>query len=289
MNQTRLNDNPDDVAQSICFDRRLNYISLLGQGSFKKVYRVEQPDGTQLALKVLMSPTESPRVQREIESLLKCNHSTIAKLHVYDEHNYNGNQYRYLLEEFLQGGTLDDHIRSHNGLEEEEVLRIALPLVAALQHLKELDLVHRDIKPANIMFRHGIDTPVLVDFGCVRDLTASSLTQTYAQMAPGTPFFASPEQLHNDKLLTGWRSDQFSLGVTLFYARFIDHPYRYPDEPISEANRVVQRVNRHDSFRPDLSQYVDGSRLNPIPKMIAPWPDGRYRTPTDLAKAWSSV
>jgi len=90
----------------------------------------------------------------------------------------------------------------------------------------ELDLVHRDIKPANIMFKEGLETPVLVDFGIVRDLAATSLTQTWSPIGPGTPFFASPEQLNNEKHLIDWRSDQFSLGVTLYFARTARHPYQ---------------------------------------------------------------
>jgi len=75
------------------------------------------------------------------------------------------------------------------------------------------------------MFRSGSDNPVLVDFGLVRALDDSSITQSWLMMGPGTPYFASPEQLNNDKYLISWLSDQFSLALTTAFALTSRHPF----------------------------------------------------------------
>ena len=155
----------------------------------------------------------------------------------------------------------------------------------AIAHIADLDLVHRDIKPDNIMFREDQLTPVLTDFGVARDLMDSSLTPTWAPRGPGTPFFSSPEQLNNQKSLIDWRSDQFALGVVLAYVTLGMHPYR----PASGSDNVA--VDLVATRQGPTQQFMESCRSSGLPvlaKMVASWPVNRYRTPAQLATAWSS-
>lgn len=273
------------IARSICQSEGLTLEHSLGQGSFKQAYLVMDKSGNQYALKIIQDPNPSPRILREIQSLKRCNHLSIAKLINLGTHAIGGVEYQYLIEEYLSGGTLSSLINSLGGLDESSIVSLAKLLADALSHLQTLRLVHRDIKPDNILFRDDISTPVLVDFGCVRDLSASSLTQTWALRGPGTPYFSSPEQLNNQKPLIDWRSDQFSLGVSLFYAQFRAHPYQHPDEPVFSPE-TVDRVAQRGERRSDLMQLIGNTPLYPIDKMTTQWPVLRYRYPEDLAEAW---
>jgi serine/threonine protein kinase len=274
------------VAEAICVESNLVLTRPLGRGSYKQAYLVEDGEGNQFALKIINDPNPSPRLQREIESLIRCKHPSIARLIYVGLHSYEGTQYHYLLEEYLSGGTLSERISASGGLSVTEISQFAVSLIDALAYLEKLGLVHRDIKPDNIMFRGDLGTPVLVDFGCVRDLSAASLTQTWYPSGPGTPYFSSPEQLTNKKQLTNWRSDQFSLGVTLFFAKYQGHPYQFPDEDLY-AIETVQRVASFEERRPDLSLLLNTSALQPIKTMTAPWPVQRYAKPSDLIAAWN--
>src|ERR1019366_6088976 len=113
------------------------------------------------------------------------------------------------------GGTLGDRLKS--GLcTRDAVKALGSGLIRAIEHLHGLGLVHRDIKPENVMYRaRDSDQPVIVDLGLVRDLAASSITQSWFAQGPGTPLFAAPEQLNNRKELIDWRADQFAVGVSL--------------------------------------------------------------------------
>jgi serine/threonine protein kinase len=277
----------DGIAASICHSNSLTLIKSLGRGSFKHVFLVKDSHGNHYALKIIHDPKPSPRAQREIDSLRRCDHPSIGRLISVDVHAYQGSSFQYLLEEFLPGGTLSSLIAEKGSLKRVEALNIALRLVDALDHLNSLRLVHRDIKPDNIMFREDGITPVLVDFGCVRDLSASSLTQTWAHHGPGTPYFASPEQLNNQKPLIDWRSDQFSLAVTLFFAIFDGHPYQYPDEPLF-ATTTVERVAKRGLRRPDFEDMILGTDLPPLGPMTEPWPVSRFRLPAELTSALKS-
>ncbi|MGB3905406.1 MAG: protein kinase, partial [Anaerolineae bacterium] len=214
-------------------------------------------------------------------------HPKIARLICLGTHSFQDRDYDFILEEFVDGGTLADLIRDGGHIDDDQTIALGRTLIDALVHLAELELVHRDIKPENVMYRTGTGSPVLVDFGLVRDLSASSLTPTHLMRGPGTPYFAAPEQLNNEKHLIDWRTDQFSLGVLLFYARFGAHPYQYAVEPLfspATAERVAQRGPRGDPFYTSLQ----GSRFVCLNAMTKPWPVWRFRRAAELADAWEA-
>jgi serine/threonine protein kinase len=133
------------------------------------------------------------------------------------------------------------------------------------------------------MFREDQVTPVIVDFGLVRDLSSTSLTQTWIAMGPGTPYYAAPEQLTNDKELIDWRTDQFALGILLAESALGYHPYSESgDTTARTVERVAQREGPTDHCKADLAR----EGLPAITRMIASWPVRRFRTPRDLGGAW---
>jgi serine/threonine protein kinase len=145
------------------------------------------------------------------------------------------------------------------------------------------DLVHRDLKPDNIMFQEDGVTPMVVDFGLVRDLSSTSITGTWLPMGPGTPYYSAPEQLNNDKELINWRTDQFALGVLLTECILGYHPYsEIGDDPARVVGRVAQKDGPTDRFKADVTRLG----LPLLIHMTAPWPVARYRMPEDLAQAW---
>lgn len=259
----------------------MQFVKRVGEGTFKQTFEVIGADNLHVALKLYKAAVAGPRERREIEAMQRCKHDNIARLLSVDRYNYEGSVLVTLTEEFLPGGTLTEKGKISRG----ECLRIGGRLIDAVAHIADLELVHRDIKPDNIMFRQDHLTPVLTDFGVARDLMDSSLTPTWAPRGPGTPFFSSPEQLNNQKTLIDWRSDQFALGVVLAYVALEMHPYR----PASVSdNEVVDLVaTRHGPAQ----QFAESCRSSGLPvliKMVAPWPVHRYRTPMQLANAWSS-
>jgi serine/threonine protein kinase len=112
----------------------------------------------------------------------------------------------FILEEFLSGGTLTTYLQQTGLMPRQAVIELGTILIGAVEHIASKNFVHRDLKPDNIMLRTGISTPVIVDFGLVRDLTASSLTDDWQPRGPGTPYLA-PRAVVNAKVLIDWRTD----------------------------------------------------------------------------------
>jgi len=272
----------EDVERSICTSERLNFRGYVGGGAFKKVFRVDKGENEVYALKVLTEA--SRRTTREIEALQRCDHPNIARLFLVGNHDYQEDSYDYMLEEFLEGGTLTQGFEQDGTYNNEQILSLGEKMIDAISHVADLKLVHRDIKPDNIMFREDGSTPVLVDFGLVRDLTATSITQTWAAQGPGTPYYASPEQLNNQKRLIDWRTDQFSLGIVLCRVRFGVHPFQQRND--TSPRFAVQRVANRENRNTDTLNLIRDSGLECVEKMTRVWPVERYRITENLIQDW---
>ncbi len=272
----------ESAAEAICVALGYAFHGGIGAGTFKETFLTKKADGTSIALKVLRPGCSSERSAREVEAMKRCSHPNIVTLLDLAQLEHQGTTFVYLLESYMAGGTLEDRLTKAL-LDREETFALGDQLIRAVAHIADNDLVHRDFKPANIMYP-AIDAEAMVgDFGIVRDLTKSSITKTYFVSGPGTPFFAAPEQLNNEKTLIDWRTDQFAIGVTLAIAHFGTHPYRADGDSDDTA---ISRVASRDGPSERFLKLVTSSKLPVLARMVAPWPAERLRSPAGLLEEW---
>jgi serine/threonine protein kinase len=271
------------VAQLVAAEIGLGEIAFCGKGAFKETYRARGKDGKTVALKLVdRTKIDADRTEREIAALKRCDSSRIAK--VFDSRTFHAPDKRVfdiVMEEFLDGGCLEDRLKLGR-MTQQQIVELSVGLFLGVRDLRALKLVHRDIKPANIMFRQGSPEPVLVDFGLVRDLSQTSLTATWLPTGPGTPFYASPEQLNDDKALIDWRSDQFSIGVVVGHMLIEQHPYQTdPANPNSAVYAALERKGPTKEFRKAMSDLG----LSSVVKMVSAWPVQRFSEPDHVLAA----
>jgi serine/threonine protein kinase len=272
----------ESVAQAICAASGYTFGGGFNHGSFKETFLATKKDGEKLALKVLRPGCPTERSDREVDAMKRCAHPNIVALIELAEFDHKGAKYTYLLEQFMEGGSLDERLSS-GLLDRKNVLALGDELIRALVHIAEKDLVHRDFKPANILYASPRGEALVCDFGIVRDLSKESLTKTFLLAGPGTPFFAAPEQLNNDKSLIDWRTDQFAVGVTLALAHLGYHPYQADSETPEQAIlNVVSRKGPAERF----VKAIAAVKLPALEKMVARWPVGRFRLPDELLVEW---
>jgi serine/threonine protein kinase len=258
----------------------------VGEGAFKETFEVRDAAGTSFALKVFRAGLPTERTVREVAAMQQCSHTGVAKLISIEIFNSTLGAVTVLREEFLAGGSLSERLAAQGLMSRADLIALARLLSDALSHIASHGLVHRDFKPDNVMFRGADMSPVIVDFGLVRNLSLSSLTATWVHQGPGTPIFAPPEQLLNSKALIDWRSDQFSLGVLLSQAFLGFHPYA---DPADDIPAIVQRVSDRRGPHPRFVAAVGAERLEPLRVMVSPWPINRLRTPILLKSAWAAA
>jgi calcium/calmodulin-dependent protein kinase I len=100
----------------------------------------------------------------------------------------------YLIVEHMDGGTLEDYMRSRLHLTGEEIVKIIKQILSALDYLDSKSIMHRDLKPSNIMQRKDTGDWVLTDFGL-----AARANTNYLYQKCGTPGFIAPEILRLEK------------------------------------------------------------------------------------------
>ncbi len=187
----------------------------------------------------------------------------------------SGGRY-YIIMEYLGGGDLKQCIKK--GLPVERSLEILVQIASALAHAHEQGFIHRDIKSGNIMFRAD-GTPVLTDFGVVKDLTADA-GLTLHGTSIGTPQYMSPEQARGAEKID-WRTDLYSLGAT-FYEMLTG---RLPYTADSQVALALKHIN--DPV-PQLPPHLARCQFI-IDRLMAKKPENRYQSAGELAEAVEKV
>lgn len=257
----------------------------LGCGAFKHAFLVEKGGG-QFALKIAsLSGDLRARFEREVAALQGCEHPAVARVVTSSQMTLHGIAYWVLVEEYLPSGTLSELVEK-GPIPPNDIRHLGIILADAIGHFCERGFVHRDIKPANILFRSPRE-PVLTDFGLVRMLGEKSLTQEFMAQGPGTPMYASPEQLLNDKNSIDWRTDQFGLALVL--AELLLGHHAYMSDDAGHVRDAISRVaSRQPLPSPNRDRLLDLG-FGCLVKALAPWPVERYRRPNDFLCAIKGV
>jgi serine/threonine-protein kinase len=165
------------------------------------------------------------RVRREIEIMRNCQSPHMVRFGPI-ELQYRSMEEQallYFMEEFIDGDDLGTIFRRDGAFPPAELVKLGIQIAMAIKELWKQKKVHRDIKPNNIMRRNDSGNYVLLDAGLAFDLNAESLST----QPVGTPVFFSPEQFEfsDRRTLLDFRSDMFSLGLTMYFLGTRLHPF----------------------------------------------------------------
>ncbi len=165
-------------------------------------------------------------------------------------------------------------------LDREYISTVCTMIAAAadgLAYVHENGIIHRDIKPSNLMIEGASGRVLIMDFGLAREVGSSHLTQT-GQLT-GTPAYMSPEQIQAQKTSVDYRTDIYSLGITLY--EFLTHRRPFFGVTGQEIARNVLTGNpvRPRRLNPRLSKDLETIVI----RAIEVSPDHRYQKASELA------
>jgi serine/threonine protein kinase len=275
-------------------------IQLIGRGSGGNVYRALDNLGRVVAVKEAL-PSQAgfidtqARFEKEARVQATLKHPKIIQVYHLEEDPRT--QELYLICEYANGGSLADYLKAHGPLPEQQAVRIALDVCAAIEKVDGNLFIHRDIKPANILLfkdnQGQISEAKLADFGVAKDLDPHRAGQPSTQRGlshPGTPEYMPPEQANIANLLDV-TADLFAFGISLWeiltgtdYKRLgwpastpVLHTYN-PQASLGIAE-VIQRAVRYDpadryptprAMCADLQAVLDGRSLAAPPTIPLP-------------------
>ena len=252
-----------------------NFILLeeLGRGAMGCVYLAQDEQlGRHVALKVMRreygdDPKMLETLQREAQAMATLNHRNVVS--VYSFGRENGQP--YFVMELLQGERLDAMMANGGIVDEVRLLEIALDVAGGLEAAASADLTHGDIKPANILMNEK-GVAKVVDFGLARFMDPDAEIEVW-----GTPYYIAPEKAR--KKGEDSRSDQYSLGATMFHA-LAGHPPFDGENP----TKVVLAALKEET--PNLQEHnpeIGARTAAVIRRMMDKTPSRRYPTYASLA------
>ncbi|MEG3956598.1 AAA family ATPase [Microcoleus sp. herbarium2] len=196
------------------------------------VYRgYREGDQQPAIIKLLKSeyPTleEVTRLRNEYKIAKPLDFPSITK--VYSLESYR-NSFALILEDF--GGSSLDLLLTNQTLPVTEVLRIAIVLIDALDYLHRHSIIHKDIKPGNIIINSTTGEVKLTDFSISSRLQQENQAVRNPSELAGTLAYLSPEQTGRMNRSVDYRSDYYSLGMTLYEMLAGQLPFATVDDPM---------------------------------------------------------
>ncbi len=216
-------------------ESKYEIIEEVGSGGMGFVIKVRNKKLDRLEAIKILYPTvllneHLTRFEQEAYIIAQLDHPNIVTIYSYD----NFDELRYIVMQYLPGGSLDNLLKEKGRLSEEEAIKITIDILSGLDYAHSKNIIHRDIKPSNILF-DSLNRAVITDFGIAKIINDDSrLTKTGEFV--GTPEFVSPEQAQGEK--GDQQSDLYSVGILLYYMVTGRLPF-YGDNPMSILHKHI--------------------------------------------------
>jgi Protein kinase domain len=228
---------------------------LVGKGGMGEVYRARQISMDRVvALKILaprlakQDPIFAKRFVDEARAAGRLNHPNIIAVHDVGKTALPGAPaseppLEYFSMEFVDGESVKEVIDRQGAVPLSIVAQVMQGMSEALVYAESQNMVHRDIKPDNIMMTNS-GIAKLADLGLAmqvggEEVVAEKDAQGRGKVM-GTPLYMSPEQAR--ALPVDARSDQYSLGATLFHMLTGKQPFKGDNSKLIMRAHVFEPV-----------------------------------------------
>ena len=276
---------------------RYQILSLIGEGGMSWVHEALDPKlGRRVVIKTLRrhgkkNSEASERLKREARVLAGLSHPDIAKvLELIEEDGqvnvvmplYQGRSLAACIDAArAQSGDADppyptlEQPPAEPGNELRNLIMFFIRTARAVHAAHEAGVIHRDLKPQNIMVSPD-GSPVVLDFGLALVEADERLTQEGDRL--GTPLYMAPEQFTGGE--SNRRTDVYGLGVTLYEALALVHPFAGSGGREAVAHRVLSKEPlRLSGHRPRLSRDLEAV----VRRAMEREPKDRYPTMLSFA------
>jgi diguanylate cyclase (GGDEF)-like protein len=160
----------------------------------------------------------------------------------------------------------------------EDSLVIAIKIAKALSYIHQHGIIHKDISPDNIVFNPKTEQVKIIDFGISSLYSIEHQSFQNHNELEGKLEYMSPEQTGRINRTLDYRSDLYSLGVTLYQLFTGELPFKECDG--------IELVHAHMAKIPtsphEINSRLPLSLAKIINRLLSKMADDRYQTAKGL-------
>jgi predicted ATPase/serine phosphatase RsbU (regulator of sigma subunit)/tRNA A-37 threonylcarbamoyl transferase component Bud32 len=248
-------------------------IEELHRGRKTVVYRGKRKkDRYPVVIKAILpdeaSPFDAVRLHREHETMIRADVAGVVKVHGIEHHH---DIHALILEDF--GGVSLKYIIQSKRFDILAVLQIACQLAEILAEIHERNIIHKDINPNNIIMNPDTGRVKVTDFGIASLLPRETANIGSLNGLEGSLPYISPEQTGRMNRSLDYRTDLYSLGITLFELLIGWVPFQ-STEPMELIHSHIAKMPTSPSV---LNLDVPQSLSEIVMKLLAKTAEERYR------------
>lgn len=180
-----------------------------------------------------------------------------------------------LVLEYFEGQPLDEFHSS----DLVDLLEISIEIAKSLQNLHQQNVIHKDINSHNILLNPLNKQVRLIDFGISSQIDTKIQHLGNPHVLEGTLAYISPEQTGRMNRILDYRSDLYSLGVTLYRLFSGRLPFDKQEAMELVHNHIAKRPSPPHQFNAELPPVISEIIL----KLLQKNAEDRYQSAAGLA------
>lgn len=272
-------------------DHKYTVIEEIADHGNKAIYRcINNLSGQRVIAKVLgakVSTYESiMRIKKEYKLLSELSPTISGIIRPIQLEERGG--YMILTLEDISGDSLKSIMKKQR-LDTQTILQLAIKLTDIIGSIHDRQIIHKDIKPANLIWNRETDELRLIDFDLSVRWSNEKLDYVATGVMEGSLGYISPEQTGRINRTIDYRSDFYSLGVTLYEMLTGSRPH-----PVATTMEQIYAIIARKPVSPyeQTSGKVPETLSNIVMKLLEKSPEDRYRSAygirADLKKCLAS-
>lgn len=218
-------------------------------------------------------PISISKIKNEYQLLKKLQDEYVVKVHEFLKFE---NKFSIVTEDF-GGIPLSQYIKN-NDMEIKEILDIALKITKCIKYIHSNHVIHKNINPFNIMYNPDTKKIKLIGFEISSEFSFETAEALNPNKVEGTVAYISPEQTGRMNRPMDYRTDFYSLGVTLYELACSKLPITSIDPTDVVYFHIAKTPLPVNKVKPSIPSVV--SKI--ILKLMAKMPEERYKSASGI-------